>query len=313
MRKRSPSGGRTRAGGRGRRTHESRRCVARCLSCSITSRRAAKNGRADSLAHTRPPRGRRERHHLWEGGGGTATYQTPGGAPPGPPPCARVGPAPLAAGASAAVGDLGRPGAPAVQRHRNPGPTQPWHPGQCPSARDQVIEKMFRQPPTRPGPRPEMRPVADCVPRGGGGARKSSPGNGLRASVAVGPGIGSHRVPPRPRRSERCGLRGMPSTSRRGGRPTRPTARNPTPPSVARRIRPPSAHRPVRGPAARGGGWPLPHHWARDATSPWPAPTPGHPAGFGLRAQAPSRSGGTRSWYACHGPAPLPLSTGPGR
>ena len=51
-----------RAIARRRRTHESRQCVARRINCTITSWRAAKNGRADSPAHTRPPRGRRERH-----------------------------------------------------------------------------------------------------------------------------------------------------------------------------------------------------------------------------------------------------------
>ena len=50
-----------RAGAHKRRAHESRQCVGRRISCSITSRRAAKYGRAESPAHTRPPRGRSER------------------------------------------------------------------------------------------------------------------------------------------------------------------------------------------------------------------------------------------------------------
>ena len=68
MRKRALCG-RVRAGTRGRQAHESRQCAARRISCSMTSWRAAKYGRAESPAHTRPPRGRSER-------------QRPSGAPP---------------------------------------------------------------------------------------------------------------------------------------------------------------------------------------------------------------------------------------
>ena len=50
-----------RAGVHRRRTHESRHCVARRISCNITSQRAAKNGLVDSPAHTRPPKGGSER------------------------------------------------------------------------------------------------------------------------------------------------------------------------------------------------------------------------------------------------------------
>ena len=46
-----------RAGARRRRTHESRQCVARRISCNITSWRAAKNWQAKRPAHTRPPGG----------------------------------------------------------------------------------------------------------------------------------------------------------------------------------------------------------------------------------------------------------------
>ena len=61
MRKRSLRCGRMHAGARRRRAHESRQCDPRRISCSITSWRAAQYGRAESPAHTRPPRGRSER------------------------------------------------------------------------------------------------------------------------------------------------------------------------------------------------------------------------------------------------------------
>ena len=61
MRKRSLCCGRMRAGARRRLAHESRQCAARRISCNMTSWRAAKYGRAESPAHTRPPRGRSER------------------------------------------------------------------------------------------------------------------------------------------------------------------------------------------------------------------------------------------------------------
>ena len=65
-----------RAGGRRHLTHESQQCVARRISCSMASWRAAKNGWAVSPAHTWPPWGRSER-------------QRPSGAPPGSVPATR--------------------------------------------------------------------------------------------------------------------------------------------------------------------------------------------------------------------------------
>ena len=56
MRKRSLCCGRMRAGARRRRAHELRQCAARRISRNMTLWRAAKYGRAESPAHTRPPR-----------------------------------------------------------------------------------------------------------------------------------------------------------------------------------------------------------------------------------------------------------------
>ena len=76
MRKRSLCCGRMRAGARRRLAHESRQCAAKRISCNMTSWRATKYGRAESPAHTRPPRGRSER-------------QRPSGAPLNSAPAAR--------------------------------------------------------------------------------------------------------------------------------------------------------------------------------------------------------------------------------
>ena len=52
MSKRSLCCGRMRAGVHSHRAHESRQCAARCISCHMTSWRAAKYSRAESPAHT---------------------------------------------------------------------------------------------------------------------------------------------------------------------------------------------------------------------------------------------------------------------
>ena len=120
MRKRSLCCGRMRA-------HESRQCAARRISCNKTSWRAAKYGRAESPAHTRPPRGRSERKRT-----SGAVHPPPGGVPPAPPPCAGLAPTPQAAGECPAAGGPQRPGAPALRRPHSPGPAWPRRPPPAP-------------------------------------------------------------------------------------------------------------------------------------------------------------------------------------
>ena len=164
-----------RAGAHRRRTHESRQCVARCISCNITSWRAAKNKRAESPAHTRPPRGRSER--LSSGARRKVALRQ----------------------AYCLAQDLGslpqrqaRPPQPVVregwerpphkhliiQGQLSPGDfRRPRHPGQCPGPPDQVLDEVLGPPPARRDPRPEPWLVADGVPRQG--ADKVVPGVGV--------------------------------------------------------------------------------------------------------------------------------------
>ena len=54
---------------------------------------------------------------------------------------------------------------------------RPWHPGQRPGPPDQVVDQVLGPPQSWRGPWPELRPVADCVPRQG--ADESVPGVGV--------------------------------------------------------------------------------------------------------------------------------------
>ena len=123
MRKRSPGDRRMHAAVRRRRTHVSRQWVAGRISCGITSWHGEQNGQANRPAHTRPPKGRIERHR--PRGPRAAVSFPPGGVPPAPVLCARPGPFPRTRGACLANGDPGRPGALSPQRSRNQGPTRP--------------------------------------------------------------------------------------------------------------------------------------------------------------------------------------------
>ena len=151
MRKRSPTGGRMRAGACRRRIHVSRQCVAGCISCSIESWHAAKtDGPTDQ--RTRGLRG---------GGGSEKARGGPrivcpplGGARPALPPCAGFG---RAAGAYPAEGDPGRLGAPAPQRPRSPGLAQPRILSLAPASRPAPL-------PTSPSPR--RSPGATASPAG---------------------------------------------------------------------------------------------------------------------------------------------------
>ena len=118
------------AGARKRRTHESRWCIARRISCSITSRRA-EYGRAESPAHTRPPKGSGSA----PAGPCLTSSPPPDGVAAGPLPCAEFGPVPPAAGACPVASGPGRPGALGPRTLHCSGAFLPTRPPPAPSSR----------------------------------------------------------------------------------------------------------------------------------------------------------------------------------
>ena len=288
MRKRSPSDGRMRAGVRRRRTHVSSQRVARCISWSITSWRAAKNGRAERPAHTHPPKERRERHRP-KGGPRAAVSLPPGGVRQAPRLCAGPGPFPPAGGACQL-----RP------RHF----CRPRSTGQRSGPPNHVLDKLLRPPPAWRGPWPQARLIADRIRQKG--ANEIVPGEGVagpRSRLVREQGLpGGCRIPrPTAMRAGRTAgymphrryknsynsARSTPCASRRGKRPA------------------------LRREAGHWSGGPncgrtTPRPAARGSMSPRPAPTLGSPIERGRCPYVPPRSGGTPSGSTYHGETPVP-------
>ena len=126
IRKRSLSDGRMREGACKRRTHESRQCVHRRVSCSITSRRAAKYKRPN-VPRKCAPRGGAPSGSA-RAGPHSAPCPPPDSVPPSPSPCTEFGPVPPPVGTCPATNGPGRLGAPAPHTPHNPGPDQPRRP-----------------------------------------------------------------------------------------------------------------------------------------------------------------------------------------
>ena len=260
IRKRSTSGGRMRAGARKRRTHESRQCVAGRMGCTINLWRAAKNGRAESPAHMRPPRGRSERQH-------------PSRAPLSCLPAAR----PIALRRIWARSPNGR----RVPRSRWSGeagsarPTNAsWNlassaqetsaaPAIQANARDHQTKSWMkswghRQPCGVPG-------------RSGGRWRIVSPGRGPTKS-SQGKGLHGRGRPHGPAGLPGwlpCGQGGPPGTCRKGGTGTRRRVTGPPPVPVEGGRGQLSVGGMAIGPAVRARASPPPRRRATGATSPW--------------------------------------------
>ena len=245
-----------RAGARRRRAHESRQCAARRMSRDMTSWRAAKYGRAESPAHTRPPGGRSERPPA---GPRLVVRPLPGGVPPAPSRCAGSNPpSQRRANAPQPVvrGGRERPSQEGliVQGQLGQGDLRrPRSLGQRPGPPNQVDDEILGPPPVWWHPRLQPRLVADGIPRYG--AREGVPWIGIagpRTRLLREEGVAVARLIPRagrhPGREDRQihAVQAVQKTHRRGPHPPpAPAGGGKAPPFAGRRAIGPAGPRRV--------------------------------------------------------------------